>query len=87
MQPRLLAFAAAFRSSAPANRGIQPIINARINAFVCRSCQRKFSTSPTLQWFGKSSKSAAKTVEKERSTLRNNLVYMQEDKDRCEEHD
>ncbi|OWY45814.1 hypothetical protein AA0117_g10178 [Alternaria alternata] len=51
------------------------MVNARINAFVCRSCQRKFSASPTLQWFGKSSKSAAKTVEKERKYKSRLLIY------------
>jgi hypothetical protein len=68
MQPRLFAFAAAFRGSAPLNRGFRPAVRFRLNDFVCRSCQKKFSTSPTLRWFGQSSKTAGKTVEKERST-------------------
>ncbi|CAG5179454.1 uncharacterized protein ALTATR162_LOCUS9279 [Alternaria atra] len=75
MQPRLLAFAASFRSSANVYRGTRPVASGRINGFICRSCQRKFTTSPTLQWFGKSSKSAAKTVEKERKYKSRLLIY------------
>jgi hypothetical protein len=67
MQPRLLAFAAAFRSSAPVYRSVRLATDIRIQGFICRNCQRKFSTSPTLRWFGKSAKSA-KPVERERST-------------------
>ncbi|CAA9965177.1 hypothetical protein PTMSG1_08536 [Pyrenophora teres f. maculata] len=73
MQPRLLAFAAAFRG---------PLFTARIPAasprqprttnFVCQRCLRKFSTSPTLRLLGKSSQKAA---DKERKYPSRLLIY------------
>lgn len=67
MQPRLFVFAAAFRSAAPLSRGRQPVIKIHSSSFVCQGCQRKFSTSPNLRFFGKSAKEGAKTAEKDRS--------------------
>ncbi|KAI4941967.1 hypothetical protein J4E91_010517 [Alternaria rosae] len=77
MQPRLLAFTAAFRSSAPTSRGTRPVVKARLNGYICRSCQRKFSTSPTLRWLGKKAKSAAEPVGKEKEKMYNSrlLIY------------
>lgn len=60
MQPRLFTLAAAFRGSAPWARNAQQVPKLRIVQFICRSCQRKFSTSPALR-------AAAKNVEKDRS--------------------
>jgi hypothetical protein len=78
MQPRIFAFAAAFRGSAPITRGGGPVVRSRVADFVCRSCQRKFSTSPTLRLFGKTT---TKTVEKERSKsvctgIKNKILIM-----------
>ncbi|KAH7563574.1 hypothetical protein BM1_00621 [Bipolaris maydis] len=75
MQPRLFVFATVFRSTAPLTRGERPVIKSHIPSFVCRSCQRKFSTSPTLRFFGKSAKEGAKAVEKDRKYPSRLLIY------------
>ncbi|KAH8726906.1 hypothetical protein GQ44DRAFT_142072 [Phaeosphaeriaceae sp. PMI808] len=65
MLPRFRSFAAAFKSSKPWSQSNRPLSRIRISQFVCRLCQHKFSTSPTLRLFGKASKSAAKPVERQ----------------------
>ncbi|KAJ4383813.1 hypothetical protein N0V86_000656 [Didymella sp. IMI 355093] len=68
MQPRLFTLAAAFRGSAPWARNVQQAPKLRIAQFICRSCQRKFSTSPALR-------AAAKHSEKDRMYKSRLLIY------------
>lgn len=68
MQPRISAFTAALKASGLWSQGGRVAARTRISQFVCRSCQQKFSTSPSLRLFGKASNSGAKEAAKERST-------------------
>ncbi|KAH7406325.1 hypothetical protein DE146DRAFT_439199 [Phaeosphaeria sp. MPI-PUGE-AT-0046c] len=75
MQPRVSAFTAALKSSGLWSQSGRAIARARISQFVCRSCQQKFSTSPSLRLFGKASKNGAKQAEKERRYNSRLLIY------------
>ncbi|KAA8614427.1 hypothetical protein A1F94_010288 [Pyrenophora tritici-repentis] len=73
MQPRLFAFAAAFRGPLFTARGsVASLRQPRTTNFVCQRCLRKFSTSPTLRSLGKSSEKAA---DKERKYPSRLLIY------------
>ncbi|KAF1830946.1 hypothetical protein BDW02DRAFT_76004 [Decorospora gaudefroyi] len=72
MQPRLLAFGTAFTRATLVARSFSSTTTARFAPFVCRSCQRKFSTSPTLRLFGRSSKNPLEKDRKYKSRL---LIY------------
>ncbi|KAJ8112568.1 hypothetical protein OPT61_g5089 [Boeremia exigua] len=68
MQSRLFTLSSAFRGSAPWTRNVQQTPKLKIAQFICRSCQRNFSTSPALR-------AAAKNAEKERMYKSRLLIY------------
>ncbi|UPX13424.1 uncharacterized protein EKO05_0003932 [Ascochyta rabiei] len=68
MQSRILAFSTAFKGSPPWVQSMQQAPKLRIAQFICRSCQRKFSTSPALR-------AAAKNTERDRMYKSRLLIY------------
>jgi hypothetical protein len=59
-------FTAALKSSTLRPQLTRPTSRTRISQFICRTCEQKFSTSPSLRLFGRAAK---KPVEKERSSF------------------
>ncbi|KAI8938753.1 hypothetical protein NX059_004620 [Plenodomus lindquistii] len=74
MQPRISAFAKSFQSTAALRNGIRPTIGPRVAQFVCRSCRKKFSTSPKLHVSGQASE-IAKPGEKAQKYKSRLLIY------------
>ncbi|KAF2818781.1 hypothetical protein CC86DRAFT_363878 [Ophiobolus disseminans] len=72
MQPRFNAFTAAVKGSSSWSRTARPTLRTRISQFVCRTCQQKFSTSPSLRLFGRG---VAKPVERDRKYKSRLLIY------------
>jgi hypothetical protein len=66
MPPHFSFFTAALKSFALRPKLTRPTPHTRISQFICRTCQQKFSTSPSLRLFGRAAK---KPVEKERSSF------------------
>ncbi|OAK94520.1 hypothetical protein IQ06DRAFT_85805 [Phaeosphaeriaceae sp. SRC1lsM3a] len=75
MQPRISAFTTALKRSGLWSQSGRATARARISQFVCRSCQQKFSTSPSLRLFGNASKTGAKQAAKERRYASRLLIY------------
>ncbi|KAH3910994.1 hypothetical protein HBI56_001950 [Parastagonospora nodorum] len=71
MRPLFPTFTAALKRSLLGSNVGRPTTRFRYTQFVCRSCQQKFSTSPTLRLLG----GAKKVAEKERKYKSRLLIY------------
>ncbi|KAL6712371.1 hypothetical protein ACN47E_000248 [Coniothyrium glycines] len=72
MQPRFYSFAAAFKVTGTSRATHRPMAGIRLLPFVCRNCQKNFSTSGI---FRQAAKAVGKTVEKEQQYKSRLLIY------------